>query len=71
MRNTIFFLFILMMALGAPKVTADTLANSDFNPFPQMEQDMNNTDNETATPDQQQNDDTWPPANSDVQRNNE
>jgi len=59
------FLFplIFLCFIFAARVLAQT-DNSDFNPFPQMEQDLNNTNDQTASGDnqQQQNDDQWPPA---------
>ncbi len=61
------------MIIAAPRVFAQTASNSDFNPFPQMEQDQNNIDADTAAAPQQQNDenDVWPPANNDAQTNSE
>ena len=69
MKNLIYCLFIAVIIIAAPRGLAQTTSNSDFNPFPQMEQDQQNVDNDTAAQSQQQNDDTWPPANSDTQTN--
>jgi len=57
--------------MGAPKIFAQSTTNSDFNPFPQMEQDQNSTDQQMAPSGGQQNDDTWPPANSDASSNSQ
>ena len=60
----------LLLLLTAPKVFADLGSNTDFNPFPQMEKDLNNTNDNTAEPSPvtTQNDD-WPPSNNDIQIN--
>jgi len=66
------------MVIVPPTAFADTASNSDFNPFPQMEQDVNNTgEDDGAIMPQQQNED-WPPppageagANNDAAANSE
>jgi hypothetical protein len=68
MRNLIFFIFISVTIIALPSVFADTSSNSDFDPFPQMEQDLKNTDDQAVSAPQQQNDD-WPPAKEDAQPN--
>ena len=50
---------LIMAGLGL----AQSTANTDFNPFPQMEQDMNDANNQAMPAAQQQNDD-WPPSNN-------
>jgi len=63
MRKIICLLSIIVTTIALPKVFAQTTSNSDFDPFPQMEQDQKSTDEGTAPkPDQQ--DDEWPPANA-------
>ena len=63
-----FSIIILFMALPLHQGFADMSSNTDFNPFPQMEQDMN-TAADQAEP--QDNNDQWPPANSDSPVRNE
>jgi uncharacterized protein YxeA len=70
MRNLILSIFASILFVTASKVWADTVANGDFNPFPQMEQDQKSVDDDATAAPQQQNDD-WPPANNDGQTNNE
>lgn len=65
MKKAIIFLLITYW-IGAVSAFAQSTDNSDFNPFPQMEQDFNNTNDQGSQPadqpsDQQQNDDQWPP----------
>ena len=62
MRNLILCIFVIIVIIQS-RGFAQTVSNSDFNPFPQMEQDQKSTDDDTAVVPQQQNDD-WPPANN-------
>jgi len=64
-------IFAYILAITIPPVLADITSNADFDPFPQMEQDQNNIDADTAAKPEQQNDDVWPPVNSDAQANSE
>jgi len=68
MKKLLFLSFAAILFI-APKIFAQS-DNGDFNPFPQMEQDLNNTNDQTAQqqtdqqdqPSQdQQNLDQWPP----------
>jgi hypothetical protein len=70
MRKLTLHIFVFIMLIMAPRAFAQSDSNADFNPFPQMEQDMNSADSDTTAQPEQQNDE-WPPANSDAQRNNE
>jgi hypothetical protein len=68
MRYSIFYILILLLVVPMPRGLAQTASNADFNPFPQMEQDQQNADDQTVPAPQQQNDD-WPPANDGAQAN--
>jgi len=70
MKKAFFYIVIIIMVMAAPKIFAQSASNTDFNPFPQMEQDQQNVDSDTASQPQQQNDD-WPPGNGEVQTNSE
>jgi len=70
MHKTFFYIIFLLVVLASPRIFAQSTTNSDFNPFPQMEQDQQNVDTDTAPQPQQQNDD-WPPPNSESQINSE
>ena len=65
-----FCVFLYILVFTIPPLFADTSSNTDFNPFPQMEQDQKNTETQAVVTNQQQNDD-WPPANSDTQVNSD
>jgi hypothetical protein len=64
MKIPFLYISVFIMIFTAPMVFAQTDTNSDFNPFPQMEQDMNNTNDQAVAPAQQQNDDVWPPPSA-------
>ena len=68
MKKLILYIFASITIIAVPRVFAQNDSNSDFNPFPQMEQDQQNIDSDTALK-PEQNDDVWPPANSDTQSN--
>ena len=73
MKKSFLYIFACVIIAAAPRVLAQTVSNSDFNPFPQMEQDMSNTNDGSAVSPEQQNseNDAWPPVNSDAQANTE
>jgi len=70
MKNLIPISLICILLIISPKVYADVSTNSDFNPFPQMEQDLSNTQDQAENKPEGQNDD-WPPVNSDTPMNSE
>jgi hypothetical protein len=60
------------MIMVAPVLFAQTISNTDFNPFPQMEQDQNAMDEQMAPKPQEYNEDAWPPPGAgNTQENNE
>ena len=63
MKNIILYTLMVILIFAMPRSHADTTANSDFNPFPQMEQDMNSVGDQAASSTDVQNDD-WPPSHS-------
>jgi len=70
MIKTFLYIFVLIAFMVLPKAFAQTTSNSDFNPFPQMEQDVNNnSDQATVTSDQQNDEETM--SNTDAPSNNE
>jgi hypothetical protein len=69
MNKLFHYILAVSLIVVAPRAFAQTTTNSDFNPFPQMEQDMNSTDDQAPAA-QQQNDD-WPPPNEGAQANAE
>lgn len=62
---------IVLMIIFFPRAFAQTTSNSEFNPFPQMEQDQRESvDDVSAKPEQEvENQDEWPPSNSDMDTN--
>jgi hypothetical protein len=66
MRNQIYGI-IMAVFMAAPGALAQTSSNAEFNPFPQMEQDLNSTNDQAAA--QPQNEEAWSPINSDAQGN--
>ena len=70
MRILILSLFIFLLIISVKSAFADTAANADFDPFPQMEQDLKNSNNELPAVNPDQNDE-WPPAVSNGQGKSE
>jgi len=66
MTKLFLYIFVSFMFFLGPRAFADISSNTDFDPFPQMEQDVNNT-NDQAAPEPQDQNDGWPPANSQSQ----
>jgi uncharacterized protein YxeA len=70
MKRSFFYICFIIIIIAATRVFAQTASNTDFDPFPQMEQDQKNIDDGAAAVPQAQNDD-WPPANDGAQVNGE
>ena len=72
MKILILYIITFVVVVAVPGVFAQTASNADFNPFAQVEQDFNNShEDATTAPAQEQNDDAWPPVNSNAQNDSE
>lgn len=70
MNKLFLYTSVFVLIVITPKVFAQTASKSDFNPFPQMEQDQQKADDDTAAS-SGQNEDNWPPMNDQAQMNSE